>query len=394
MIDALRRLGIRVDVSADATQVTVHGCAGLLPGSQAELYVGDSGTTMRFLTALVALGSGTYYLHGTPRMHERPIGDLARALETLGVTTRMHSPDECPPLTVVASGLRGGAVVLPGNVSSQFASALLMAAPYAAADLSILIQGELVSRPYVAMTAAVMRRFGAVVEEGGLSPGSPPAATAAFEAKSLAPPAGWLVRRGGYRGTRLAIEPDASAAGYFWGAAAIAGGEICTAGLDFGSLQGDVRLAHVLASMGCDVAEQHGGIRVRGPARRGVTVDMRDFSDAVPTLAAVALFMSGPTVIRGVGHIRLKETDRIGNLAKELRRLGAQVTEFDDGMAIMPSETIRPAVLETYRDHRMAMGLALVGLRVAGIRIVDPLCVAKTYPGYFRDLAACCVLEK
>lgn len=366
MADGLRAIGIAIDRNSAARTLTVRGGGAVIGPPSAEIYVANSGTTIRFLAALVSLGRGTYRLDGTPRMRQRPIGDLVESLRQLGVDAACEGPGGCPPVVIRAAGLPGGAATIRGDVSSQFLSGLLMAAPYAQRPVTLTVSGELVSQPYVRMTLAVMKAFGVDVPQDQLR---------RFEL----PPG---VR---YRGCRYAIEPDASAASYFFGAAAITGGQVTVEGLSRDSLQGDVAFVDVLARMGCRVLYGREGITVSGGTLRGVTVDMNAISDTVQTLAAVALFAEGPTLITGVGHIRHKETDRIGALAVELRKLGAAVDEFPDGLRITPGP-LRPATIDTYQDHRMAMSLALVGMRQEGVVIRDPGCVAKTYPAFFDDL--------
>ncbi len=366
MIACLRKLGIEVAVDAAAGEMRVTGCGGRLPVRRADLFVGNSGTTIRFLTAMLAAGEGEFRLDGIPRMRERPIGDLADALRQLGADVVCESPRDCPPLVVRAGGLRGGTVSMHGDVSSQFLSGLLMAAPYAAAPVAIVVEGPLVSGPYVEMTRRVMQSFGVATSFDG-----------ANQFQITAPLA--------YRGVEYAIEPDASAASYFWAAAAICGGQVTVEGLSRDSLQGDVAFCDCLAKMGCDVIYGDDEITVRGGTLRGIDVDMNAISDTVQTLAAVALFADGPTTIRGVAHIRHKETDRIGDLARELRKLGADVVESDDGLQITPGK-LRAAEIDTYNDHRMAMSLALPGLKAPGIVIKNPDCTAKTYPAFFDDL--------
>jgi 3-phosphoshikimate 1-carboxyvinyltransferase len=367
MIDALRQLGFHVE-GDDAEEVHVrgHGTDSLIPRSEADLFVGNSGTTMRFLTAAVSLGRGRYRLDGVPRMRERPIEDLLDALRQLGVRAYSERNNGCPPVAVEANGLPGGRARVRGDVSSQFLSGLLMAAPLAQRPTTIEVAGPLVSQPYVAMTLALMRDFGAEVEAASPS--------------TFHVPAGQRYRRASFT-----VEPDASAAGYFFAAAAVTGGRLTVLGLPEDSLQGDVQFVDVLADMGCRVERCAAGVTVHGRPLRGVDVDMNAISDCVMTLAAVACFADGPTTIRNVAHIRHKETDRLAALATELRRLGAGVEEFADGLTIHP-EPLHGAAVETYRDHRMAMSLALVGLRVPGVVIRNPACVAKTYPRFFEDL--------
>ncbi|QDT69135.1 3-phosphoshikimate 1-carboxyvinyltransferase [Planctomycetes bacterium MalM25] len=372
MIDGLSRLGIPIDVTDAGTTLRVAGAGGAVPAIEADLFIGNSGTTVRFLTALATLGHGAFRLDGVPRMRERPIGDLAEALNALGANVRCESPGDCPPVAIHANGLLGGEASVRGDISSQFLSGLLMAAPAASGSIRLAIEGELVSRPYVRMTLEVMRAFGAEVEA--------PEDLSRFAVEPTT-----------YRARDYAIEPDASAASYFWAAAAITGGRVTVEGLSRDALQGDVAFVDCLRQMGCTVDAGPESITVAGPPAgerlRGASLDMNAVSDTVQTLAAVALFAEGPTEVSGVAHNRHKETDRIGDLATELRRLGAAVDEKEDGLIIRPGE-LRGAVVETYDDHRMAMSLALVGLRQPGVRISNPGCTAKTYPEYFEDLAS------
>ncbi|TWT35670.1 3-phosphoshikimate 1-carboxyvinyltransferase [Posidoniimonas corsicana] len=365
MIEGLGKLGIAVEPAGDAS-LAVEGCGGEIPALEADLFIGNSGTTVRFLTALVTLGHGAFRLDGVPRMRERPIGDLADALNALGAKVQCESPGGCPPVEVHANGLPGGAAAVRGDISSQFLSGLMMAAPCADRPVELSVNGELVSKPYVAMTLEVMRAFGA---DGA----------AADDLSSFSIPCS------GYRACDYAIEPDASAASYFWAAAAIAGGTVTVEGLSMDALQGDVHVVDCLEKMGCRVERQADAISVTGGSLHGAELDMNAISDTAQTIAAVALFAEGPTTITGIGHNRHKETDRIGDLAVELRKLGATVDEHDDGMTITPG-SLRPAEVATYDDHRMAMSLALVGLRQPGVVILDPGCTSKTYPEFFRDL--------
>jgi 3-phosphoshikimate 1-carboxyvinyltransferase len=369
MIDALRALGIAVEGDARTGMLTVTGCGGEFPTKRAEIYVANSGTTIRFLTAMLAVAQGEYRLDGTPRMRERPIGDLVAALNQLGASATSESAGGCPPVLIKATGLRGGAVTIRGDISSQYLSGLLMAAPYAKSQVNVQVDGTLVSQPYVHMTLALMNSFGVAVAAPTLDQISLPT--------------------GRYLGCDYVIEPDASAASYFWAAPAIAGGRVTVEGLSKNSLQGDVAFVDVLARMGCRVEHTADSITVHAAERlRGVDVDMNAISDTVQTLAAVALFADGPTTITGVAHNRHKETDRIADLATELRKVGAVVDELPDGLKITPpmSLTADGVIFDTYNDHRMAMSLSLIGLRVPGVQIRDPGCTAKTYPNFFVDL--------
>jgi 3-phosphoshikimate 1-carboxyvinyltransferase len=369
MIQAIQRLGIVIEQQSAASLLHVRGSKGEIPAKEAELYIANSGTSIRFLTASLSLGQGRFRLDGTPRMRERPIQDLLDGLAQLGVRAQSELNNGCPPIVVHAAGLPGGTAKIRGDISSQFLSGLLMVAPYAARPVDLFVDGPLVSQPYVRLTLAVMRAFGIMVPSQDLA--------------HLAIP------RGHYQGCIYEIEPDATAASYFLAAAAIIGGDATIDGLSHDSFQGDVEFCDCLAQMGCQVIGDSKSITVSRSSSdkplRGINVDMNAISDTVQTLAAVALFADGPTTITGVAHIRHKETDRIGNLATELRKLGAMVDELPDGLRITPGP-LRGARIETYRDHRMAMSLSLVGLRVPGVVILDPNCTEKTYPRFFDDL--------
>jgi 3-phosphoshikimate 1-carboxyvinyltransferase len=367
MIAALGQLGVPVSAADAGRTLRVTGCGGVIPATWAELFVANSGTTMRFLTALAALGRGEFRLDGIPRMRERPMGDLAAALRSLGVAVECEGPNECPPIVVHAAGLRGGRTSIGGAISSQFLSGLLMAAPYAEQPVDLIVAGALVSVPYVAMTRRVMESFGGEV-----------AASADYGEIRVA-------NDHRYRGRDYTIEPDASAASYFLAAAAITGGAVTIEGLSRNSLQGDVAFAECLAQMGAHVVYGDDSITVEDRPLHGIDADLNAISDTVPTLAVAALFADGPTRIRNVAHIRHKETDRISAVATELRKLGAAVDEFPDGLLVHPAR-LRGAQIDTYDDHRMAMAFALAGLIVPGVVIRDPGCTAKTYPGYFADL--------
>jgi 3-phosphoshikimate 1-carboxyvinyltransferase len=369
MADCLGRLGLNVIPEWPQILVCRHYYPNFFPATEGELFVANSGTSMRFLAAVCAVGSGSYVLDGIPRMRERPIEDLLSALRDLGADAESIQSNGCPPVRINAKGLGGGHVRIRANLSSQFLSALLMVAPYARESVTIKIEGTAVSEPYIEMTVQMMRAFGLTVETSApgifrITPHEVPPETAAI--------------------FNYAIEPDASAASYFWAAAAIAGGRVTVRGLTRKSLQGDVAFVDALAQMGCRVEECDTGITVHGKPLHGIDVDMNAISDTVMSLGAVALFAEGPTTIRNVAHIRHKETDRIAALAVELRKFGAEVDEFPDGLRIHP-RPLTGAAVDTYNDHRMAMSLALVGLRVPGVTVNNPGCVAKTYPEFWQD---------
>jgi 3-phosphoshikimate 1-carboxyvinyltransferase len=366
MAAAWRQLGIEVAQDAAGERFTVGGRGGVIPAAAAERFVGNAGTAMRFLVAALCLGRGRFRVDGSPRMRQRPIQDLLDALAQLGAPARCESGGGCPPVVIDADGLPGGRARIAAAKSSQFLSAVLLAAPYARAPVELEVSGPLIAAPYIDMTIGVMRAFGVGVTRDG---------THRF-----------TVRPQRYAGRQYAIEPDASSAHYFLAAAALTGGRVRVQGLGAASLQGDVRFADVLEQMGAVVARGADFLEVRGGAELdGVEADMNAISDTAPTLAALAPFARRPVTIRNIAHVRLQESDRLRAVATELRRLGVRVRELDDGLVIEPS-AIRPAVVETYDDHRIAMSFALVGLRVPGIGIRDPQCVRKTFPEFFARL--------
>lgn len=367
MIACLGKLGFRAEADWRKCEVTIASHSHrIIPEPAAELFVANSGTSMRFLCAMAALGTGGYRLDGVSRMRERPIEDLLVALRQLGANARCEQGNGCPPVIIESSGLTGGTVEIRGAISSQFLSALLMIAPFTRQGVDIHLVGPLVSEPYIAMTMRMLRHWGAHVEQP-----SP----AVF---NVAPGLAGEIKE-------YAIEPDASAASYFFAIAAILQGRVTVRDLPEDSLQGDVHFVDVLERMGCRIEKCSAGITVHGGPLKGVEVDMNAISDTVMTLGAVACFAEGPTIIRNVAHIRHKETDRIAALATELRKVGATVEEYADGLKITPGP-LHGAEIDTYNDHRMAMSMALIGLRVPGVVIRNPGCVAKTYPGFWRDL--------
>ena len=366
MVEALRALGIAVEADWGAERVVIEGCDGSIPVQRAELFLGNSGTSMRFLTALVALGFGEYRLDGTERMRQRPLQPLIDGLRDLGVDSHSESGNGCPPVLVRSNGLPGELVRMRGDLSSQYFTALALAAPYAHGTLTIEVEGELVSKPYLDMTSAAMSAFGVTMHND---------AYRRF----------WVEPGQRYVGRAYQVEPDASAASYFFALAAVTGGTIGVAGLPASSAQGDLRFVDVLEQMGC-IVERGETVTVIGPAQlRGLEVDMNAISDTVMSLAAIAPFADAPVSIRNVGHIRLKETDRIAAIATELGRMGIRVDEHTDGLIVYPGQP-QPATVRTYDDHRMAMSFAITGVRARGIRIADPDCVSKTVPRYWEIL--------
>jgi 3-phosphoshikimate 1-carboxyvinyltransferase len=367
---ALGALGVAIAVEGDVWRVS--GCDGRLAAPAAPLDARASGTTARFLTAAAALADGPVVIDGAPRMRERPIDDLVAALRALGAGVEILGRAGCPPVRVAGGGLAGGRAAIDARRSSQFVTAVLLAAPYARRDVVLEpVEGVVVSRPYVDLTLQVMGAFGA--EAGWDAAG-----------RALHVAAG---RR--YRARRYAIEPDASAAAYPFAAAAIAGGTVRVPGVPEGSLQSDFRLLGILERMGCTVERRGDTVALHGPAGgrlRAVDVDMNELPDAVLALAVVALFAEGTTRIRNVANLRIKETDRLAALESELGKLGARAKAGPDWLEITPGP-LRGAAIDTYDDHRMAMSFALAGLRVPGVVIRDPGCVAKTWPSYFDALA-------
>ncbi len=369
MIQSLRRLGLTIDQDLVAQSISLVGCGGRIASPGAELFLENSGTSIRFLTAMCCLGRGRFRLDGNARMRERPITPLVEALKGAGGDIRCELGTDSPPVVIEAQGLPGGEWTVDGNLSSQYLSALLMTAPCAATDVTLTVRGELVSRPYVDMTIANMRQFGAEITEPH--------------------PNVFQITARPYRGCQYDIEPDASAASYFFALAAVAGGDITVQGLTRDALQGDVAFVDALFRMGCQVEYGPNSIRVIGGPLHGIDVDMNAISDTAQTLACVAPFAKGPTRIRNVAHMRLKETDRVAAVVTELRKLGLTVDEHDDGMTIHPGP-LHGGTVATYDDHRMAMSFSLLGLRQPGIVIADPGCTAKTYPEYFTDLETLC----
>ncbi len=370
MLDSLHRLGVRLELSPDRTRCRVYGLGGPFPPQEAELFLGNAGTAIRPLCAALCLGRGVFNLTGEPRMYERPIKDLVEALAQLGVRIEYLQRDGYPPLRIISNGIPGGEVSIRGNISSQYLTALLMAAPLAQSDMVINVEGELVSKPYIDMTVDVVRSFGATVETHGYQSFHVPG-------------------RQTYRSPGMAlVEGDASSATYFLAAAAIRGGTVRVNGVGANSVQGDVGLANVLEQMGATVSRGTDWIEVSRGDLRGVDLDMNHIPDAAMTVATTALFAQGKTAIRNVANWRVKETDRLAAMATELRKVGAEVYEGDDYLEITPPASIRPAAIDTYNDHRMAMSFSLAALGNASITINNPECVSKTFPDYFEQLAA------
>ena len=372
MLEALKTLGVHWTRQGDSLDYIVQGVGGAFPVKTADLFLGNAGTAFRPLTAALAFSQGDYKLSGVARMHERPIGDLVDALRQAGGDISYLGNDGFPPLQIQPATIRaGGRVPVRGNVSSQFLTALLMAAPLTGETLTIDVVGELISKPYVEITLNLMARFGVAVERQ--------------EWSRFVIPGGQVYRSPGV----IHVEGDASSASYFLAAGVIGGGPVRVEGVGRSSIQGDVRFAEVLERMGGMITMGENWIEARGQGRlRAIDADLNHIPDAAMTIAIAALFADGTTTIRNIGSWRVKETDRIAAMATELRKVGAEVEEGQDYLRITPPPQLKTATIDTYDDHRMAMCFSLVALGGVAMRINDPKCVAKTFPEYFDVLAS------
>ena len=365
MLTALRMMGIDVQLDGDNTVRLVGGRSRLLSGPLT-LDTGLAGTTSRFLTALCALGKGPYTIDGLAPLRARPMAPLHDAIVCLGARVRATAAGHLPVTIEGPYDFENDELTVPGDISSQFITALMLVAPFFSNGLRFQLSSELVSRPYVRMTAAIMNRFGVAGIEVG-------------DRIIVVPP-------GRYTAQHFTVEPDASSAGYLLAAAAICRGRVTVPGLTNASLQGDAAFCHVLARMGCTVTQDDTSTVVaRTGALRGITINMVELSDLVPTLAAVAAFAEGATEIHGVGFIRNKESDRLGDLSRELRRAGVDAVETADGLLINPAP-VHMATLATHHDHRLAMAFALLGLGASGIVVDDPEVVSKSWPGFWAAI--------
>lgn len=373
MLESLEKLGIGVAFEGD-TKVRVTGCAGRVPVKNAELFIGNAGTAARTLTALLAFAGGTYRLDGIARMRERPIGDLLAALRSLGADIVCEENQGFLPLRFAPAARCGDAVSVRGNVSSQYLTALLMLAPLIAPaeGLTIRIEGELISRPYVDMTVRMMRDFGAMVQELG---------------------GAFVVLPGTYRAKNAyRVEADASGASYFLALGALTGGPVTVTGVGEGSMQGDVAFADALALMGAQVEKTAEAITVsRDPSVRlkGIDLDCTRIPDAAMTFVPMALMTDSPVCLTGIASWRVKETDRLAAMACEMRKFGASVEEGPDYIVVSKPEDVglRAATVDTYDDHRMAMSLTLAACAGVPVTVNDPGCTAKTYPSFFEEFA-------
>ncbi|GBG02725.1 hypothetical protein AZSI13_20520 [Azospira sp. I13] len=371
MLEALQQLGVGV-LSLGDNAYRVSGVGGAFPVKEAELFLGNAGTAFRPLTAALALAGGHYVLKGVARMHERPIGDLVDGLRQLGADVRYLGNEGFPPLEIFPSQIRpGGVIPVRGDVSSQFLTALLMALPLTGVETRVEVVGELISKPYIEITLATMARFGVEVKREGWQAFVVPAG-----ARYVSP-------------ETVYVEGDASSASYFLALGAIGGGPLRVEGVGKDSIQGDVRFADALALMGAQIEMGPNWIESRGPASGklcAIDLDCNHIPDAAMTLATAALFAEGTTVLRNIASWRVKETDRIAAMAKELQKLGAVVEEGADYLKVTPVPALTPAAIDTYDDHRMAMCFSLAAFATP-LRINDPKCVAKTFPDYFERLA-------
>jgi len=358
---ALAQLG--ADSETDGDLWMIKGQDGTWTATSDPLFLGNSGTSMRLLAAVVALGKGVYRLMGTTRMHERPIQDLLDALNQLGIRADSMHHDGCPPIEIRTANIRGGRVSIDCGTSSQYLSGLLLMAPILDQGLEIRVTTGPVSRPYIDMTLQVMTRFGIRYERDGY--------------RYFKVPGNQRYQSGTYT-----VEPDASQASYFWAAAAVSGTTVTVSGFPHESIQGDLRIVEVLSAMGCSVDRHETGISVTGGPLQGVDVDMADMPDMVPTLAVVAAFAKGLTRIRHVAHLKVKESDRLGAVTDELRKMGVDARPVDDDLIIRGGSP-KGAVIHTYDDHRIAMSFSIAGLRTPGVRIENEGCVAKSFPTYW-----------
>ncbi len=365
-LEALRELG--VSISARGEDLAVSGTGGRFPFSQGtkSLFLGNSGTSYRLLMATVSLARGDFMLRGSKRMEERPVGGLIGALVGLGVAASCPVRDGFPPVLIRAGGIQGGNVEVVGDLSSQYVSSILLAAPYAARTVELDVSEGLVSRPYVDLTIDVMAQFGVSVERKGY--------------RYFKVPSGQT-----YKSRDFSIEGDVSSASYFWAAAAVTGGTVITENIHpYTTPQGDIEFLRILEQMGCRVEREPERVLVNGRLIRGIDVDMSSMPDMVPTLAVIACLAPGKTIIRHVQHLRHKESDRLRSVALELSKLNARVEELPDGLVIHGGGKLLGKNLEPYDDHRMAMSLAVIGLVIPGVTIAHESCVNKSFPRFWE----------
>lgn len=366
MLNALTKLGISYRLSEDKTQCVVQGNSGAFNVAEPlELFLGNAGTAMRPLCAALAASNVDTVLTGEPRMEERPIGDLVDALLEADADVTYLKNEGYPPLQIKGKTLSGGEMSVDGSVSSQFLTALLMAAPLFSGDVTIRIKGELVSKPYIDITLNTMEKFGVTVQNDNYQ-----TFTVSGDAKYIAP-------------GKFMVEGDASSASYFLAAGAIKGGTVRVTGIGQNSIQGDIRFADVLEAMGAKVVWNDEYVEITGAPLKGVNMDMNHIPDAAMTIATTALFAEGPTTMTNIYNWRVKETDRLAAMATELQKLGAKVEEGHDYIKVWPTDSLKHAEIDTYNDHRIAMCFSLVALSDTPVTINDPGCTRKTFPDYF-----------
>lgn len=365
-INALQELGARISIDGEETKVIGSGGRFIPTSTRKEFYLGNSGTSLRLLLSAVSLARGEFLLTGNPRMLKRPIGDLVMALDKLGVEALCLEQNGCPPVLIRARGIKGGKVIISGEKSSQYVSSLLLSGPYTENGIEIEITGRLVSKSYVDITIDVMEQFGVHVDRDGY--------------RYFRVPTGYS-----YLPRQFSIEGDVSAASYFWAAAAVTGGIVTTENIKpYTTRQGDIVFLDILEEMGCYINRENDRVAVHGGALSGVEVDMGAMPDMVPTLAAIALFAEGKTAIRNVSHLRHKESNRLRAIALEWSRLDGRAEELADGLIIHGGKKLSGTMVNPNNDHRLAMSLAVVGLRESGIRIREEGCVNKSFPGFWE----------
>ena len=363
-MDALKKMGVGIERAFD--QVRINGKNGQLAASAKPLFLGNSGTSLRLVCALAALGQGTYTITGTKRMQQRPIQDLLDGLQMIHVPAEAMNGDGCPPVQVQGGKTTGGTSDLRCGQSSQYLSAMLLIAPCTRDGIEIRVTEGPVSKPYVDMTLHVMQQFGIQVEQ--------------YRHHHFR-----VAGDQNYRPGSHTVEPDCSQAGYFWAVAAITGGDVKVLNTHPDMLQGDIRLLQLLESMGCRVRVENDGIRVAGGCLRAIDADMSDMPDMVPTLAVVAAFAEGKTHIRNIGHLRIKESNRIEAVVAQLKKMGVGAEDRGDGLDVVGGSP-HGARIDTYDDHRIAMSFAVAGMQVPGVEIADPGCVAKSFPDFWEVL--------
>ncbi|MHA1368518.1 MAG: 3-phosphoshikimate 1-carboxyvinyltransferase [Promethearchaeota archaeon] len=370
MISALRKLGVDIEIDREKNIVVVHGKGGHVENPRETIQVGNAGTCMRFLTTMLTLGKGEFVLDGDQRMRQRPIQDLIDGLNKAGMKIQSIHGNGCPPIKIHANGMKGGIIEMKGNTSSQYFSSVLLSAPYGEKNTIVKIIGDLVSRPYVDMTISIMQDFGVDVKFVDDS---------TIEISNS-------VR---YKPKDYHVESDFTSASYFMAAAAITASQVELTYLPNNSIQGDSAICKILSKMGARVTRHKNSVKVKGTGKlEAIDIDMFNFSDLMPTIAAISILAKGTTKIHNVENVRVKESDRIAAMASELRKLGVEIKEFKDGLEIHGGQNTHGNTIETYNDHRIAMAFSILGLKIDGIFIKNPNCVTKTFPTFFNILNA------